>query len=431
MKNTKPLKIGIAGLGTVGTGVLKILTQQKDLISQRCQHPVEVVAVSAKNRSKDRGVDLSKIKWYDNTIDIANDENVDAVVELIGGDTGIAYDLCKTALSNKKHFITANKALIAKRGVELAKLAEKNNVALAFEASVAGGIPVIKTLKEALAGNNITKVSGILNGTCNYILTAMKKTGKSFNTILKDAQDLGYAEADPGFDIDGIDAAHKLTILTALAFGTPVNFEKNYIEGIRKISLQDIKYADELGYKIKLLGVCSSSDDGILQRVCPCLISKKHPVAKVDGVNNAVYIEGDAVGKLVLEGPGAGSGPTASAVLSDIVDVANNRFSFAFGKKSEHLKDKNFIKMDNLKGSYYMRIKVEDKPGVLADITDVLRNEGISVEAVLQKPVPEGGNANIVIITHSVLEKVTMDAVSKITKIGAVLEAPNVIRVEA
>jgi homoserine dehydrogenase len=425
----KQLNIAIAGLGTVGVGVVKILQNQSDILAKRTGKRINIVAVSARSK-KERGVNLDDIKWYDNAVDIANDANVDTVVELIGGDSGTAYDLCMKSIANGKNFITANKALIARHGKKISELAEQHNVNVAFEAAVAGGIPVIKVLKEGLAGNEISKVSGILNGTCNYMLTQMKEKGSDFAIVLKEAQDLGYAEADPSFDVGGIDAAHKLAILTSLAFGTEVDFASIYIEGIEKISLIDVKYADELGYKIKLLGLCSKTDKGINQRVCPCLVLKKYPVAGVDGVENAVFFEGGSVGKLVLQGPGAGQGATASAVLADICDIASERFSYMFNVPSALLKKAAFVDMSEHEGRYYIRVTAEDKSGVLAAVSDVLRDEGISVDSILQKSVIEGENAHIIVMTHKTSEQSIIKAVAKIAKEASVVENPNVIRIE-
>jgi len=428
--STKELNIAIAGLGTVGVGVVKILQTQAELIENRTSSKVNIVAVSARSQ-KDRGVNLDGIKWYDNAVDIAEDENVDTVVELIGGDSGTAYDLCINSIKNGKNFVTANKALVAKHGKEIASLAEENDVYVAYEAAVAGGIPIIKALKEGLAGNKISKISGILNGTCNYMLTAMKETGRDFAQILKEAQELGYAEADPSFDVGGIDAAHKLAILTSLAFGVQVEFDKVFIEGIENIALTDVKYAEDLGYKIKLLGLCSISEDGrVNQRVCPCMISSKYPVANVDGVDNAVYVEGDAVGKIVLQGPGAGQGPTASAVVADIADIAAGRFSPVFNVNVDKLAKADFISMNEYEGRYYIRIRVEDKPGVLAAVSDVLLYEGISVDSILQKSVSIGDNPDIVVVTHKTFEKSITKAVEKIEKQDSVIEKPYVIRIE-
>jgi homoserine dehydrogenase len=427
----KILNIGIAGLGTVGVGVVKILTQNASLLEDRSGTKINIVAVSARDKNKDRGVKLDGIKWYDNPVDIASDPNVDVVVELIGGSTGAAFELCEKTLKNGKNFITANKALIARHGKALAKLAEDKNAHIAFEAAVAGGIPVIKALKEGLAANKINRISGILNGTCNYMLTAMANTGRDFDEILKEAQDLGYAEADPSFDVDGIDAAHKLAILTSIAFGTEVDFDSIYVEGIRKVSLLDINYAKELGYKIKLFGLCSASEAGISQRVCPCLVPAEYPIASVDGVNNAVFIEGEPVGKIVMVGPGAGEGATASAVVADIIDMASGRFSSAFNVSADKLKKQEFLGIAEHKGGYYIRITVEDKAGVLADITDIFRDEKISVNSMLQKSHIEGTNAHIIVVTHKTFEKSIIKAVEKIEKIDSVLGQPNVIRIEA
>ena len=425
------LNIAIAGLGTVGAGVVKVINKNKELIRKRCGKEIVVTAVSSRSKNKDRGIDVSNISWYDNAVDIANDKDVDVVVELIGGDSGVAYELCEKSLKAGKSFVTANKALIAKHGHYFAKLAEENNVSLMFEAAVAGGIPVIKSLKEGLAANQISKVSGILNGTCNYMITAMSQTSRNFDVILKEAQDLGYAEADPSFDIDGIDAAHKLAILSSIAFGGKVDFDQVYIEGIRKISLTDVKYAEELGYKIKLLGLASINEKGVKQRVCPCLISQDYPVAKVDGVNNAVFIEGDTVGKIVLEGPGAGQDATASAVMSDIIDIAQERKSFAFGQKSEDLVEQKFIDISDHESEYYFRITVEDKPGVLSEITNILKQEGLSMKSILQKATQTGEKADIVGITHNIIESKIKSSIEKIEKLDSVIGSSNLIRIES
>jgi homoserine dehydrogenase len=427
----KPLNIAIAGIGTVGTGVVEIIQTQGELLSQRAGRPINIVAVSSRNQNKSRSVDLGGFTWYNNPVDIASDPSVDVVVELIGGADGVAYELCEKALKNGKHFVTANKALIARHGASLAKLAEENNVTIAFEAAVAGGIPIIKALKEGLSSNNISRISGILNGTCNFMLTAMAETGRDFDTILKEAQELGYAESDPSFDIDGVDAAHKLAILTSIAFGTKVDFESIYIEGIRNISLTDIKFARELGYKIKLLGICSNENGIFEQRVCPCLIPEEYPVARVDGVNNALFIQGEPIGKLVMEGPGAGKGATASAVIADIMDIARGCFSYAFNIPSSLLKKQDFVDITQHEGEYYLRILAEDKAGVLAGVTDILKDENISVSSVLQKSTAKGENAHIIVITHETFEQSIIKAVEKIEKIASVIKRPNVIRIES
>lgn len=426
------LRIGIAGLGTVGGGVAKILLQQAALLEKKCGKQIVLTAVSSRNNSKDRGFSLNKdVKWHDNALALATDPNIDVVVELIGGESGIALELCEKSLRGGKHFVTANKALIAKHGANLAAIAEDKKVALAFEAAVAGGIPVIKVLKEGLAGNACSRVAGIMNGTCNYILTTMKEAGRTFEDVLKEAQDLGYAEADPSFDVDGIDTAHKLSILAAITFGIPVDFAAIYIEGIRGISLLDINYAHELGYKIKLLGTALIGKDGVEQHVYPCLVPLDHPLAKVDGVNNAIYIEGNRVGKLVLEGPGAGEMATASAVIADIVDIAAGRFSYPFGIPVAQLEKCNIVDFNNHSGEYYLRITVHDEPGILAGISDILRDENISVESLVQKPVKKGENVNIVVITHVCRERTIKHAIEKIAKIKGVVDKPKLLRIES
>lgn len=429
--SNNPLNIAIAGLGTVGSGVAKILLQQANLLEKRCGRKITLKAISTRTRSKADSLNLDRdVKFYENPLDLASDKEVDVVVELIGGAEGVALELCEKSLNAGKHFITANKALIAKHGKRLAEIAENNNVALAFEAAVAGGIPVIKALKEGLAANKFSHVAGILNGTCNYILTTMKDSGRSFEDVLKEAQDLGYAEADPSFDVDGIDAAHKLSILTSIAFGVPVNFESIYIEGIRKISVLDINYANDLGYKIKLLGIAAINDSEIEQHVYPCLVPTSHSLAKVDGVNNAIFIEGDFVGKVLLEGPGAGSFATGSAVVSDIIDVASGRFTYSFGIPVKELENRKYIGVEKHSGEYYLRITVRDEAGILAGISEIFRNEDISVESIVQKPVKKGDDVNIVVVTHSCTEQKVSKAVEKIAKVKGVVDSPKVLRIE-
>jgi homoserine dehydrogenase len=423
------LKVGIAGLGTVGSGVFKILTEQKQLLAKRIGKEVEITAISVRNK-KSRDINIEGIKCYKNAVDMASDNNVDLVVELIGGADGVAYELCIASLKAGKSFVTANKALIARHGKLIAKLAEENNCHVAYEAAVAGGIPIIKALKEGLVANEIKRVSGILNGTCNYMLTAMSKTGRDFDEILKEAQDLGYAEADPAFDVGGVDAAHKLAILTALSFSSEVDFSTVYIEGITNIRLIDIEYAKELGYKIKLLGSCAKVDKGISQMVCPALINEKHPLYTVDGVDNAVFIEGDSVGNVVFRGPGAGQKATASAVVADIADIASGRYSYMFNRKSDELDKASFVDIVNHYCEYYIRITVNDKAGVLASITNVFKKENVSVESVLQKPTIEGQDVHIIVITHKTSEKSIRKSVAKIEKIDNVVSKLNVIRIE-
>lgn len=426
----KSLRIGIAGLGTVGGGVAEILTKKAALVNARAGQPIAITAVSARSKNKKRGVSLKGVNWHTDATKLATDKNVDVVVELIGGADGVAYALCKQALNNKKHVVTANKALIAKHGVELAKLAEKNGVRLQCEAAVAGGIPILKTLKEGLAGNRISRVAGILNGTCNYILTNMERGRRAFDDVLKEAQALGYAEADPGFDIDGVDASHKLSILTSIAFGVPVDVKHMYVEGIRRITLADIDHARDLGYRIRLVGIARLTAKGIEQRVHPALVPLSSPIAWVEGVLNAVAVESDSLGGLFLEGAGAGKGPTASAVVADLVDIAAGRGTHTFGIKAAALKAQPFTDILAREGAYYINLNVMDKPGVLAGITKALGSEKIGVESVVQPSSTQGKTAQVILVTHSTTEAAMRKALKKISKLGYVLGEPNVIRIE-
>lgn len=425
----KTLRIAIAGLGTVGVGTYKILNKKSELLQKRSGVELTVTAVSARSK-KDRGIDLSNVTWMDNAVDLASLDNVDIVLELIGGEAGIAYDLCKQALLNGKHVVTANKALIAHHGIELARIAEEQNVTLAFEAAVAGGIPILKGLKEGLSANSFHNITGILNGTCNYILTEMEKTGNDFPEILTEAKDKGYAEADPTFDIEGIDAAHKLAIITSIAYGTKVNFNDLYVEGITGITIDDIKYAEKLGFKIKLLGLCQKDENGILQRVHPCLVSKSHPISKVDGVFNAVVAQCDEAGKSVYEGRGAGEKPTASSVVADILDIANNRASLPFNQHVAALDEPNLVSMDERVGEYYMRIQVSDKPGVLAKVTTIFSDHNISLRSVIQEEALSDNTAQLILITHNALESELKTALEKINSLDTVLAETYIIRIE-
>ncbi len=424
------IKIGIAGLGTVGQGVFKILSAKSDMLENRCRKKLEVIAVSARNKSSDRGIDISGVKWYDEAVELADDDNIDIVIELIGGADGVAYDLCKNALKNGKHVVTANKALIAIHGGELAKLAEENNVSLCFEAAVAGGIPILKSIREGLAANEFTKVSGIMNGTCNYILTEMESGGRAFDDVLADAQKLGYAETPPDLDIDGIDTAHKLAIITALAYSCSPDFDSIYIDGIRNISLDDIEYAQELGYKIKLLGIASCNDNKIEQRVHSCLIADDIAIANVDGVLNAVQVECDSLGDALFTGAGAGAKPTASSVIADIMDIASNRNGYPFGVAASKLEHKEFISIAEHSGEYYIRFCVKDESGVLASITALLSEENIGVEKVLQKPCENSGTAQIAITTHKTNEQSIIKTLNKITDMYYTVKTPHMIRIE-
>ena len=429
-----PLKIGIAGLGTVGIGTFKLLRTNSELIAGRCGRPLVVSAVAATHRDKDRGVDLGGVTWFDDGAELASKADVDVVVEVIGGAEGSAKQTVEAALSRKIPVVTANKALLANYGVELAKKAEEAGVNLAYEAAVAGGVPIIKALREGLAGNSITRITGILNGTCNYILSTMRTTGRDFDDVLKEAQALGYAEADPTFDVDGIDSAHKLAILTSVAFGTTIDINSVHVEGIRNISTLDINYADEFGYRIKLLGLAERLDapagGGIVQRVYPCLIRPEHPLASVEGVFNAVVAEGDFVGKSVYEGRGAGAGPTASAIVSDIVDIAAGRRAPVFGVPVSHLKAPPSVPLEQHVGEYYVRLLVADRPGVLADISTAFRDESVSMESVLQRSRNVNVAVNVVIITHETQEANIVRALARLQDNEALVEPPHMMRIE-
>jgi homoserine dehydrogenase len=427
----RPLSVAVAGLGTVGAGVLTLLRDNAEVVAARAGRPIAVTAVSARDRSKDRGVSLSGLRWYEDPVALAADPQIDVVVELIGGADGPARALVEAALAAKKPVVTANKAMLAVHGASLAALAEASSVPLAFEAAVAGGIPVIKALREGLAGNRLSRIAGILNGTCNYILTQMRERGREFSEVLADAQKLGYAEADPSFDVDGVDAAHKLAILAALAFGRPVAFEAVHVEGIRRISALDIAFAAELGYRIKLLGLASrAADGGISARVHPCMVPQTAPIARVDGVFNAVVTEGDFVGRVMLEGRGAGAGPTASAVVADLVDLARNRFTPVWGAEASELSNAPSIPMAAHVGTYYLRLMVVDRPGVIADVTAVLRDQGISLESMLQRGRSPGEAVPVVLVTHETQESAMRSALERIAALDAVLEAPTLIRIE-
>lgn len=427
---TRPLSVGLAGLGTVGSGVLRLLRENADVIAARAGRPIAVTAVSARERSRDRGVALTGLRWYEDATALAADPGIDVVVELIGGAEGVARALVAAALAAGKPVVTANKALLAIHGAELAAQAEKAGVPLAFEAAVAGGIPVIKALREGLAGNRIGRVAGILNGTCNYILTLMRERGREFAEALAEAQRLGYAEADPSIDIDGIDTAHKLAILAALAFGRPVAFAAVYVEGVRAISALDIAFAGELGYRIKLLGIARQTAAGIETRVHPAMLPATSPLAHVDGVLNAIVAEGDFVGRLVLEGCGAGAGPTASGIIADLVDIARSRATPVWGAGSAALNDYPSLPMTAHVGAYYLRLMVVDRPGVIADVTAVLRDASISLESVLQHGRSPGEAVPVVLITHETREAEMRGALASIGGLDAVLEPPTLIRIE-
>ncbi|MGL4397617.1 MAG: homoserine dehydrogenase, partial [Hyphomicrobium sp.] len=379
----EPLKLGIAGLGTVGGGLLDLLEANGAHIEDMIGRELKVTGVSSRTRSKGRRANIANFPWFDDPVALAKDPSIDVFVELIGGEEGVARAAVEAALNARKHVVTANKALLATHGVELARLAEKNGVALNFEAAVAGGIPVIKTLRESLAANRIRRVYGILNGTCNFILTQMQNEKRAFGDVLKEAQALGYAEADPTFDIGGFDTAHKLAILTSLAFGTKVALDQIHIEGIQAITQADIEAADSLGYRIKLLGVASETDAGIEARVSPALVYKDSAIAEVSGVTNAVTVQGDYSGNILLVGAGAGAKPTASAVASDIIDIAFGFIMPPFVTPSSKLRPHRRAKLDAHVGSYYVRLAVHDKPGAMASIAKRMGDREISLESIV------------------------------------------------
>ncbi len=427
---TRPLSVGVAGLGTVGAGVLRLLRDNADLIAARAGRPIAVTAVSARDRTRDRGVPTSGLRWYDDPVALAFDPALDVVVELIGGAEGPARELVQAALAAGKPVVTANKALLAVHGAELAQQAGDAGVTLAFEAAVAGGIPVIKALREGLAGNRIDRIAGILNGTCNYILTVMRERGREFADVLAEAQRLGYAESDPSFDVDGIDAAHKLAILAALAFNRPVDFAAVHIEGIRAVSALDIAFATELGYRIKLLGIARRTEAGIESRVHPCMVPQAAPIARVDGVLNAVVAEGDFVGRVMLEGRGAGAGPTASAVVADLIDLGRGRATPVWGAEAAMLANLPAVPMSAHVGAYYLRLMVVDRPGVIADVTAALRDAGVSMESMLQRGRAPGEAVPVVLVTHETNEAAMHRALDQIAALDAVLEFPTLIRIE-
>jgi homoserine dehydrogenase len=427
---SQTLRIGIAGLGTVGAGTLALLRENAETITARAGVKLEVTAVSMRNPKKKRSVNLDGIRIMKDARALADDPSVDIVVEVIGGHNGIAKDLIERAIANGKHVVTANKALIAHHGLALAQAAEAKGVVLAFEAAVAGGIPIIAALRSGLAANTITRVAGILNGTCNYILTTMARDKRDFSDVLADAQKLGYAEADPSFDVDGIDAAHKTSILASLAFGTQPNFDDVHIEGIRRITLRDIEYAASFGYTIKLLGIATLESGKLLQRVHPCLIENGSPLAAVDGSFNAVQVEGDAVGRVVFEGRGAGAGPTASAVVADLIAIARGDRYAPFNVKAKHLKKARPVSLDAHKGCYYLRLSLKDEPGVLAEFTRAFAAQHISVHSITQRAVIADHSAQVIVITHETNEAAVKRTATAIAKLPVSVEPPVVLRIE-
>jgi len=427
---TSPLRVGIAGLGTVGAGVIKIIEQRSENLKSRAGREIIITAVSARDRGKDRGISVEGYTWYDDANEMANDPDVDVVLELIGGSEGVARTLCETSLNNGKHVVTANKALLAHHGTELARYAEAKGVSLSYEAAVAGGIPIIKAMREGLAANGISRVYGILNGTCNYILTEMNQSGRDFADILSDAQQQGYAESDPSFDVDGIDAAHKLAILASVAFGSEVDFDAVYTQGIRDITPIDIQFAKELGYGIKLLGIASESENGIEQRVHPCMVPIDAPINHVNGVFNAVVADGDFVDTTIYEGRGAGEGPTASAVMADVIDIARGNQVPTFAIPADQLVKKPTVPMNNHRGAYYIRLMVVDRPGVFAAIAKALENNNVSMESVIQRSRDPGEPVPVVMTVHDTEEAAMLKTLEEIAANDTIVEQPSMIRIE-
>lgn len=431
------LKIGVAGLGTVGASLVRILQTRANALAVACGRPITVTAVSARDASKDRGILMDGIAWYADPVEMAKSADIDVFVELVGGAEGAAEDSVRAALVRGLHVVTANKALLSRHGVELAKLAEEKGRLLNYEAAVAGGIPVIKTLRESLTGNNFSRIYGIMNGTCNYILTRMEREGLSFADCLKEAQRLGYAEADPSFDIEGNDTAHKLSILTTLAFGCEISADKIYLEGITNISIEDIHAAADLGYRIKLLGVAQKTESGIEQRVHPTMVPLDSVIAQVDGVTNAVALESDILGELLMVGPGAGGNATASAVLGDITDIAKSRPGAqevpVLGRPAHLLEPYRQAEMQSHEGGYFIRLTVQDRTGVFASIAARMAENAISLESIVQhskQPATADRPQTIILVTHATMESAVRKAVGAIKGEGYLIGEPQVIRIE-
>ncbi len=425
---SQPLRLGIAGLGTVGIGVLRILRQHANLLEARTGRRLEITAVSARDKSKDRGISLASYAWEADPVALAQRDDIDVFVELIGGEEGPAKDAVEAALSKGKDVVTANKALLAIHGQALAEKAEADGRALRYEAAVAGGIPVIKALTEGLAGNAVTRVMGVMNGSCNYILTRMETAGLSYDEVFAEADALGYLEADPQLDVGGIDAAHKLAILSSLAFGTKVDFAGITLEGIDRVSIDDIRAAADMGYKIKLLGVAQQTARGLEQRMQPCLVPATSPLGQLDGGTNMVVLEGDAVGQIVLRGPGAGEGPTASAVLSDICDLARGFSGPVFGLPATTLETSQPATAA-LPASYYLRMSLHDKPGALAKIATVLGEAGVSIDRMRQYGHDDTA-APVLIVTHKTTPAAIADALAAMQDTAVLSGDPVALRIE-
>ncbi|MBK6974950.1 MAG: homoserine dehydrogenase [Sterolibacteriaceae bacterium] len=432
----KPINVGLLGIGTVGGGTFTVLARNEEEITRRAGRPIRITRVADKNLDLANRVAAGKASVTDDAFAVVADPDIDIVVELIGG-CGVAKELVLKAIENGKHVVTANKALLANHGNEIFAAAQNKGVMVAFEAAVAGGVPIIKALREGLTANRIQWIAGIINGTTNFILSEMRDKGLSFDAVLAEAQELGYAEADPTFDIEGIDAAHKLTIMSAIAFGIPMQFAKCYTEGISRLTREDIVYAEQLGYRIKLLGITKRKPNGVELRVHPTLIPAKRLIANVEGVMNAVLVQGDAVGSTLYYGRGAGAEPTASAVVADLVDVTRMHTAdpehrvphLAF--QPDRLSDLPVLPMEAVETAYYLRMRVEDRPGVLADVTRILADSSISIDAMIQKEPPEGElQTDIILLTHLTIEKQVNAAIARIEALGSVSGKVTRIRLE-
>jgi homoserine dehydrogenase len=422
----KPINVGLLGIGTVGGGTFTVLSRNQEEITRRAGRPIRITAVADRDTARAQSIVGDKARVTADAMDVVRDPEIDIVVELIGG-YGIAKELVLAAIENGKHVVTANKALLALHGNEIFAAAQKKGVMVAFEAAVAGGIPIIKALREGLTANRLEWLAGIINGTTNYILTEMRDKGLSFEAALADAQTLGYAEADPTFDVEGVDAAHKLTIMSAIAFGIPMQFEKAYVEGISKLTREDISYAEELGYRIKLLGITRRTPRGVELRVHPTLIPERRLIANVDDVMNAVLVKGDAVGHTLYYGRGAGAEPTASAVVADLVDVTRMHTSDPEHRvphlsfRPDQLVELPILPIGDVETSFYLRLQVLDRPGVLADVTRILADHSISIEAMIQKEPSEGADkTSIILLTHQVLERNVLAAIERIEQLATV-----------
>ncbi len=426
---TDPLRLGIAGLGTVGTGVVKIVQQHGDLLATRAGRPITITAVSARSRTKNRDVDLSGYDWEDDPVALAKRADVDVFVELMGGESGPAKSATEAAIAAGKDVVSANKALLAIHGQSLAEAAEAKGCAIRFEAAVAGGIPVIKSLTEGLAGNEISRVIGVMNGSCNYILTRMEDAGLSYEEVFEEANQLGYLEADPELDVGGIDAGHKLALLSAIAFGTQVDFPNVELEGIGSVTIEDIKRAADMGFKIKLLGVAQMTGRGLEQRMSPCLVPDHSPLGQLEGGTNMVVLEGDAINQIVLRGPGAGEGPTASAVMGDVMDLARGTRGPVFGQPAVSLRKARAARAA-VPAPYYLRMELLDKPGALAKVAAVLGDAGISIDRMRQYDHAETA-APVLIVTHKTTRAALDEAIAGFDDTRVVASAPVAIRIEA